>query len=112
MTFKSEEDALRQPHLRIVTDPVTVTAPSELAATDISTTSVTLEWEDNSSNETAFELERKEVDGGTWESLDDNIAPNTTEYEDDTVDADTEYLYRIRATAGSYNQKLWIATRE
>lgn len=100
VTFDSEEDALEPPELRVVTAPVAVNAPSDLTATSISSSSVTLAWDDNSNNETAFELQRKTASEGQWEDLDTEIDPNTTSYTDNTVEADEEYIYRIRATAG------------
>ena len=77
-------------------------APSSLSANPFSATQVNLSWTDNSSNETAFLLERKTGSGGTYAQI-ASIAANTTSYSDNTVSASTIYFYRIRATNANGN---------
>ena len=77
-------------------------APSSLSANSFSATQVNLSWTDNSSNETAFLLERKTGSGGTYAQI-ASIAANTTSYSDNTVTASTTYFYRIRATNANGN---------
>lgn len=55
---------------------------------------VTLNWQDNSTNEAAFEIERSE-DGGRTFRLIATVPRNSTTYRDET--GSTAYLYRIRA---------------
>ena len=80
----------------------TPAAPSSLSATPFSATQVNLSWTDNSSNETAFLLERKTGSGGTYAQI-ASIAANTVSYSDNTVTASTTYFYRIRATNANGN---------
>jgi uncharacterized repeat protein (TIGR02543 family) len=86
-------------------DPVTITidkspsAPSDLSATATSTTAVDLRWQDNSTNETEFEVERSR-DGVTFSPL-ATPAANTVSFKDDGGGAglmpSTTYVYRVRA---------------
>jgi fibronectin type 3 domain-containing protein/regulation of enolase protein 1 (concanavalin A-like superfamily) len=70
------------------------TAPSSLSATN-GTNGIVLNWQDNASNETYYQLERK-VGLGAWTSL-AVISANLTTFTDNSISANTEYSYRIRA---------------
>ena len=71
-------------------------APSALTATVATTpASVTLDWTDNSSDETRFEVERA-AGGGAWQAL-DSTAANVNTYVDAAVLAGGSYDYRVRA---------------
>ena len=69
-------------------------APSNLSATSNSSTQIDLAWSDNSSDETAFHIERS-LNATDWAEIDTVIA-DTTAYQD-TVDCGTTYHYRVRA---------------
>ncbi len=71
-------------------------APSNLLATAIDKTKVTLNWTDNASDEFGFVIERK-VGNGVWQLL-ATLGSNATSYLDTTVSAGTSYSYRVRAT--------------
>lgn len=58
---------------------------------------LTIEWSDNSDNETGFEIDKK-TDGGAWADL-TTTAANATSHEDSSVSDDHTYQYRIRAKA-------------
>jgi RHS repeat-associated protein len=75
--------------------------PSELGAVVISSTRVDLSWNDNSTNETNYVLERATGSGGF--GLLETLSADATTYVDTTVEASTAYTYRIKATnsAGS-----------
>ncbi len=85
--------------IQISTTPA---APSSLTATAPFPTQVNLSWSDNSSNETAFLLERKTGTGGTYAQI-ASLSANTISYNDTTVSDSTTYLYRVRATNANGN---------
>ncbi|HOQ39694.1 MAG TPA: fibronectin type III domain-containing protein [Fervidobacterium sp.] len=70
-------------------------APTNLAATALSSTQIKLAWQDNSTNETGFKIERK-TGSGTWTETAEASA-NATTYTETGLDSDTTYYYRIRA---------------
>jgi hypothetical protein len=80
--------------------PAIPAAPSDLAATVISSTQVTLVWTDNSSNETAFRIQRKVGPGGTWKVI-KTVRMNITTYTDTSVRGGGTYRYRVRAVNAS-----------
>jgi hypothetical protein len=75
-------------------------APSGLAATANSATQITLTWNDRSSIETAYEIQRKTGAAGTY-ALIHTAAANATSYVDQTVVGGTRYFYRVRAMNGT-----------
>jgi fibronectin type 3 domain-containing protein len=79
--------------------PAPPTAPSDLAATAISSSQVNLTWLDNSNNEDGFKIERKTGVGAFIEIF--SSAANTTSYSDTSVAASTDYTYRVLAYNGS-----------
>ncbi len=70
--------------------------PSNLVATTNSSSSILVEWNDNSDNETAFVLERSIGNENNWNILNDEIEPNSVSYEDIGLPNDI-YYYRLRA---------------
>ncbi|MGK7313465.1 MAG: fibronectin type III domain-containing protein [Candidatus Longimicrobiales bacterium M2_2A_002] len=77
----------------------TVPPPSGLTATVVSTSQVDLAWTDNATTETGFRIERS-VDGGAFELL-TTVLTDVTTYSDRSVQADTEYSYRVAACNGT-----------
>lgn len=75
-------------------------APSGLSATALSSTSVRLNWTDNSNNETAFALYRRSLPSGSFAQV-TSTAPNVTSFTDNTVSAGGSYEYRVRAWNGA-----------
>src|SRR5262249_17877317 len=82
-------------------------APSNLTTSVISSSQINLNWSDNSSNESGFQLERCT---GTLASCTDpgfaqiaQAGPNVTKFNDVGLQAQTTYTYRVRASnsAGS-----------
>jgi len=75
-------------------------APNNFFAAAISDTQINLAWNDASTDETAFEIERRPDGVGTWTPLVtkpvDSIA-----HSDTGLTASTAYFYRIRATNAS-----------
>lgn len=72
------------------------TAPQSLVASASSPTQVNLIWQDTSTVEDGFQIERR---GGTSAEFSQIgvIASNTTSYADTTVQSNTAYAYRVRA---------------
>lgn len=76
-------------------------APSGAVATANSATQVTLNWVDNSSNETGFIIERR-TGNGAWAFL-NTVGANVSSFVDSTVSASTSFTYRVVATNASGN---------
>src|SRR5690606_21861258 len=80
----------------------TIAAPSNLVATTASSTSINLTWNDNSSNETGFQIQRAPTSGGTYSTI-HTTAANVTSYTNTGLSSNTTYYYRVRATNGTIN---------
>lgn len=80
-----------------VAAPGVPVAASNLSAVVVSSTRVRLTWNDNSTNETGFRVQRRNSGTSAWSTLVTTTA-NTTTYEDTTVTAGNAYEYRIVAT--------------
>lgn len=74
-----------------------ISAPSDLTAT-VSGLDISLSWEDTSSNETAFEIERKSARGFSKIAT---VGAGITSYDDNDLAAGTRYVYRVRAVNDS-----------
>ncbi|MFN8007377.1 MAG: fibronectin type III domain-containing protein [Terriglobia bacterium] len=74
-------------------------APSGLGLTVNSSSQITLNWTDNSTNETGFKIERKTGVGGTYSQI-ATVAANITTYPNTGLSASTTYYYRVRAYNG------------
>jgi len=72
-----------------------INAPSNLTATVISYSQVSLSWLDNSNNEDGFEIKRS-LNGITYTLL-STLNADTTSYSDTGLSPFTTYYYRIRA---------------
>ena len=87
--------------VRTDTPPViTLYAPLNLEAVAISSTEITLTWDDNSTIEDGYSIERKLLWSSTWYVI-GTAAANATTYADDTCSPATSYVYRVRATMGA-----------
>ncbi len=76
------------------------TAPSSLLATGVTPTSISLAWNDNSSNETGFKIARKGPGQATFVDLPNgSLAANTTTFVDASADIvpGGAYQYSVRA---------------
>lgn len=79
------------------TNPTAPSAPSNLVASDLSESSIQLNWTDNSNNETSFEVQRS-PDGVTgWQTI-ALPSSNSNAYVDNSLTPSTTYYYRVRAT--------------
>jgi uncharacterized delta-60 repeat protein len=72
--------------------------PTRLTAAATSNTSITINWTDNSSNESGFKIERKEGESGSYAQF-TTVGPNITTYNDSTppLTPNIYYYYRVRA---------------
>ncbi len=75
-------------------------APSGLAASSVSTTSVTLSWTDNSTTATGYVVERQ-TGTGSFAQVGPTLPGNSTSFTDTTVAANTTYGYRVKAVNAS-----------
>ena len=75
----------------------TYTPPSGLTATVVSATEITLSWEDNSTGEQGFVIQRS-TNGTSYVALDTVLADLTT-YSDQTAQPGFDYTYRVLAQA-------------
>ena len=88
-------------------DPSTATsteivfAPTGLAATATSSSTVDLEWTDNSSVEEGFKIERK-LEGGSFAEI-DTVTADAVSYSDVGLAPGSEYSYQVRAHTASTN---------
>lgn len=69
-------------------------APSGLSATAASQTQINLSWNDNSTNEAGFKIERSLTSGSGFSQIATTIS---TTYSDPSLSAGTKYYYRVRA---------------
>ncbi|MBK9578860.1 MAG: fibronectin type III domain-containing protein [Fibrobacteres bacterium] len=88
-------------------------APTGLTATTITTNSITLDWTDNSSNETKFRIDRS-LDGLNWTVI-DSVGASIHSYSNSGLLATTEYHFRVSAAgptgASPYSNVLKVTTK-
>jgi C1A family cysteine protease len=70
--------------------------PANLSATVDSPIQVTLRWDDTSSNESGYKIERSLAGTSIWSQL-GTVGPDVEAYPDATVACSTSYDYRVRA---------------
>ncbi len=71
-------------------------SPSSCTAVVLGSTSIRVNWTDNSSNEEKFRIERS-TDGGSAWYLKDSVSANTSEYTDYGLQPEKQYCYRVNA---------------
>lgn len=70
--------------------------PNQLTVAGVTATSVTLNWNDNSSNEETFRVERSTNPATTWTEI-GNLPYNTATFTDSSALPNTAYSYRVKA---------------
>jgi len=75
-------------------------APVLVSVTRVSTGSVELVWQDGSSRETGYEIQRRSAADQSWVTV-ASVAANTTVYTDSGLDPNADYVYRIVAEGSS-----------
>ncbi len=78
------------------TSAQTPDGPSGLVAAALSASSIKLTWQDNSSNELSFRVERSKDDGASF-VLVGNSGANTAQFTVTGLQASTRYSFRVRA---------------
>lgn len=78
-----------------LTTPVPPNTPSGAHATRVTSNEIDFEWSDNSDNETGFRILRSNNNGEYFTLV--TLPPNSTGYQDATVQPDTIYSYHIQA---------------
>lgn len=74
----------------------TPAAPMNLSGIPVSLNQVSLTWTDNANNEASFFIERRKGDAGGFTVITE-MPPDTEEYLDTGLEANTTYCYRVRA---------------
>ena len=74
-----------------------VTAPSNTNATPVSRSRIDVSWQDNSTNETGFEVHRSTSGPTGTFTLRASIGAGVTSYSDVGLTASTQYCYKMRA---------------
>jgi hypothetical protein len=86
----------------VLTAPVWAAAPAapvNLTAMAFSASQIDLAWEDKSSDETGFELERRPSTSSTFSRV-TTLTPNVKTYRDSGLSEGARYYYRVRAVNG------------
>lgn len=81
-------------------DSEAVAAPTVLAITFVGDNNINLSWQDNSANETAYEVERSDDNDSSFGQI-IQLPSNSTAYSDNTVTPGHTYFYRVRAKQGN-----------
>ena len=69
--------------------------PSQIAVSNVTGSSVTINWQDMDDMEDGFVIERKS--SASWDAL-ASVAAGSTSYVDDSVNPNKTYLYRVKAS--------------
>ncbi len=83
-------------------------APTSLVATPVSTSQIDLGWADNGTTDDGYKVYRS-TDGISYSEIDD-IAPDSTSYNDATVAAGATYWYKVAAYNGVGEAESNVAT--
>ena len=86
-----------------MTDACPLDPPSSLNATMISQSQISLSWQDNSSDESAFHIERSEDGGVTWVEI-QAVGAGVSAHVDTGLTCNSAYHYRVRAYRDSDGQ--------
>ena len=78
------------------TQPITLQPPNALSATATSSFGISLAWQDNSTNETGFIVQRRRVGSGKWIQI-GRTAAGTEAFASDGLFPKATYIYRVQA---------------
>ena len=92
--YNADGDSAYSNVVQVTTQDSAPDAPSQLAATVVSSTKISLSWVDNSSNESGFKLQRS-LDAGFNNPVTIALAADTMGYDDTGLLPNTIYYYRI-----------------
>jgi hypothetical protein len=80
--------------------PQSPSSAANLAAAAVSASQINLTWQDTSSNETGFRIDRKTASGGSWAQV-ATVGANVTSYHSTGLSPGTAYYFRVYAYNGS-----------
>ena len=80
-----------------VTLPPAAPTHAEVVFSPLPTLQATVLWDNNSTHDTAYEVDRSTNGGGTWTTLTKTLPANSTSYTDTTVAGGQVYEYRVTA---------------
>ena len=80
----------------LATQTITLQPPSGLTATVVSSSSINLGWEDNSTDESGFIVRRRRNGSGEWVQIASTAADITT-FSNDRLFSKSTYIYRVQA---------------
>jgi len=102
MTWGGTYSGMQQYAVTVIRlNPPPPNAPSDLIANAISSSQINLSWQDNSSDEAGFKIERK-TGSGSYSQI-ATVGAGVTSYSSSRLSASTEYYYRVRAYKGTLN---------
>ncbi len=94
-------------------NPIAIVAPSNLEILGVSSSIVSIIWQDNSDNETGFEVERSVGDTLNFMQL-AVVNVDIETYQDASVNPETAYYYRVKAinsqTESAYSNQTFVTT--
>ncbi len=97
--LSSSSNTLLHPYYNSISsqaEPELPAAPSSLAETSLSETTISLGWEDNAGNEQGFKLYRSTSMSSGYREV-ATLAANTISYVDNNLNAGTTYYYKLLA---------------
>ncbi len=80
----------------LATQTITLKPPSSLTATVASSSSINLAWEDNSTDESGFIVQRRRDGSGEWIQI-ASTAADTTTFSNERLFSKSTYIYRVQA---------------
>lgn len=89
-------------------------APTNLSYSIPSNNTACLIWQDNSSNEIGFKIERRMGNNGAWFEL-TSTNPNVNTYFDKTIISDSTYRYRVYAFnengSSQFSEEIYVVVK-
>jgi len=88
-------------------------APSNLTAQALGASYVQLNWQDNSTAENGFKIQRRNLDSDPWSTI-KILPPNTVEYLDEGLTQQTTYHYRVgsfTSNSEAYSGEVTVTTK-
>ena len=89
-------DFVSDNHHCLTPRPISLNPPSNLSATADSESRITLAWQDNSTNETGFLVQRRQEGLGIWVTA-GTAGSNAESFSDGGLYSSTTYIYRVQA---------------
>ncbi len=102
VTVTDNGDATASDEVSLVVNAAAVlAAPSNLIAQGVSSSQINLSWQDNTTEETGFVLERAVRDNFTGSVAKISLAANTSSYQDRNKKTGVTFYYRVKAVKGT-----------